>query len=111
MTTKTPTDHISTLIHFQKWRRGEDDAIEQPDPKVIGEALDWAIKVLSSLELETVPVNEAKCWKCVGTGRVLGSGLYNYEPCPICRPVARERWEREKLLRALDENGKKPWKK
>jgi len=54
MTPKTPTDHLSTLIHFQKWRRGEDDEIEQPHPKEIGDALDWAIKVLSNLELETL---------------------------------------------------------
>jgi hypothetical protein len=40
-------------------------------------------------------MTNAKCWKCNGTGRVLGSGVYNYEPCPLCRPIAREQWEAE----------------
>jgi len=34
--------HLQTLRDFNAWRRG-DEAIEQPDPKVIGEAIDWAI--------------------------------------------------------------------
>ena len=50
MTPKTPTDHLSTLIRFHKWRRGEDDEIEQPDPKEIGDALDYAIQCCESIQ-------------------------------------------------------------
>ena len=36
---------LNILVEFQGWRRG--DNIPQPDPKVIGEALDEAIGILS----------------------------------------------------------------
>lgn len=36
---------------------------------------------------------DIKCWKCVGTGKVLGSGLYNYEPCPLCRVEDYKSWK------------------
>jgi hypothetical protein len=35
-------NHLQTLRDFNAWRRC-DDAIEQPDPKAIGEAIDWAV--------------------------------------------------------------------
>ncbi|MGE0047783.1 MAG: hypothetical protein AB7T01_02465 [Acidithiobacillus sp.] len=35
-----------TLIHFQKWRRGEE--IEPVNPTEVGKALDWAIAELSA---------------------------------------------------------------
>lgn len=44
---------------------------------------------------ERIGTHGDECWKCVGTGRVLGSGLYNYEPCPLCRPIERAEWEGE----------------
>jgi hypothetical protein len=37
-------NHLQTLKDYNAWRRG-DEALEQPDPKVIGEAIDWAIRV------------------------------------------------------------------
>jgi hypothetical protein len=35
-------NHLQTLKDFNAWRRS-DDAVDQPDPKAIGEAIDWAI--------------------------------------------------------------------
>jgi hypothetical protein len=40
-------NHLQTLRDFNAWRRC-DDAIEQPDPKAIGEAIDWAIDAIST---------------------------------------------------------------
>ena len=37
---------IKILIEFNEWRRGGDG--EQPDPKVIGEAIDEAINKLKN---------------------------------------------------------------
>lgn len=36
--------HIKTLIQHQKWRRG-DGCVRMADPKELGEAIDWAVKV------------------------------------------------------------------
>jgi hypothetical protein len=35
-------NHLQTLKDFNAWRRS-DEAMDQPDPKAIGEAIDWAI--------------------------------------------------------------------
>jgi hypothetical protein len=37
-------NHLQTLIGFNAWRRG-DESIDQPDPKTIGEAIDWSVDV------------------------------------------------------------------
>jgi hypothetical protein len=42
-------NHLQTLKDFNAWRRS-DDAMTQPDPKVIGEAIDWAIRVCEAAE-------------------------------------------------------------
>jgi hypothetical protein len=42
-------NHLQTLRDFNAWRRS-DDAIEQPDPKTIGEAIDWAIRVCEAAQ-------------------------------------------------------------
>jgi hypothetical protein len=42
-------NHLQTLKDFNAWRRS-DDAMEQPDPKAIGEAIDWAIRVCEAAE-------------------------------------------------------------
>lgn len=39
---------IDTLTRYNEWRRGAD--IKQPDPKEIGEAIDYAIKGLTELQ-------------------------------------------------------------
>ena len=36
--------HLQTLKDFNTWRRSDED-MEQPHPKAIGEAIDWAIAV------------------------------------------------------------------
>ena len=36
---------------------------------------------------------DTKCFRCMDTGKVLGEGVYQYEPCPRCRPIDREGWE------------------
>jgi len=41
--------HIQTLKEFNAWRRG-DDMIKQPDPTVIGDAIDCATNILTNLE-------------------------------------------------------------
>ena len=45
----TPTDHLAILIRFQKWRKG-DDEIEQPDPRDISEAIDYAIQCCEAIQ-------------------------------------------------------------
>jgi len=45
----TPTDHLAMLIRFQKWRKG-DDEIEQPHPRDISEALDYAIQCCEAIQ-------------------------------------------------------------
>jgi hypothetical protein len=42
-------NHLQTLRDFNAWRRG-DEAIEQPDPKTIGEAIDWAISYIEAVD-------------------------------------------------------------
>lgn len=42
---KTPDEHLAVLRQFQAWRLG-DGKMEQPDPKEITAALDWAISGL-----------------------------------------------------------------
>lgn len=39
---------IDILTRYNEWRRGAD--IEQPDPKEIGKAIDYAIKGLKELQ-------------------------------------------------------------
>ena len=42
----TKPDHLQVLIQFQQWRTGSAD-VPMPDPRIISEALDWAIKEIS----------------------------------------------------------------
>ena len=46
----TPTETAATLRQFNEWRRGDDETIEQPDPREIGEAIDAAIEMIDRLE-------------------------------------------------------------
>jgi hypothetical protein len=46
---KETMNHLQTLKEFNAWRRS-DDAVDQPDPKAIGEAIDWAIRVCEAAE-------------------------------------------------------------
>ena len=46
----TPTETAAKLRQFNEWRRGDDEAIEQPDPREIGEAIDAAIAMIDRLE-------------------------------------------------------------
>lgn len=43
----TRAEALDILVEFQGWRRGDD--IPQPDPKVIGKALDVAIECLTKI--------------------------------------------------------------
>ena len=45
----TPTETIAILRQFNEWRRGDED-IPQPDPRVIGEAIDAAVEMIDRLE-------------------------------------------------------------
>ena len=45
----TPTETAAFLRAFNEWRRGDED-IPQPDPRVIGEAIDAAVEMLESAE-------------------------------------------------------------
>ena len=49
MAKKTPTDHLAMLIRFQKWRK-DDDEIEQPHPRDISEAIDYAIQCCEAIQ-------------------------------------------------------------
>ncbi len=42
-------NHIQILQRYNAWRRG-DEVIEQPNPRAIGEALDWLIDHYVALE-------------------------------------------------------------
>jgi hypothetical protein len=44
-------NHIQILQRFNAWRRC-DDVMEQPNPKEIGEALDWLIENYASMKAE-----------------------------------------------------------
>ena len=44
-------NHIQILQRFNAWRRSE-EVIEQPNPKEIGEALDWLIEIHAELQSE-----------------------------------------------------------
>jgi hypothetical protein len=46
--------HLQTLTRFNAWRRGDDD-IEQPDPKAIGEAIDWAVRDVAMMMMHRKP--------------------------------------------------------
>ena len=47
------TETAAILRQFNDWRRGDDEAIEQPDPREIGEAIDAAIEMIErTQELE-----------------------------------------------------------
>lgn len=45
----TPTETAAFLRRFNAWRRG-DEAIDQPDPREIGLAIDAAIEMIERLE-------------------------------------------------------------
>ena len=44
----TPTETTTILRQFNEWRRGDED-IPQPDPRVIGEAIDAAVEMIDRL--------------------------------------------------------------
>ena len=46
----TPTETATILRQFNEWRRSEDETVEQPDPREIGEAIDAAIAMIERLE-------------------------------------------------------------
>lgn len=46
----TPTETATILRQFNEWRRSEDETVEQPDPREIGEAIDAAIEMIERLE-------------------------------------------------------------
>ena len=45
----TPAEVAAKLCAFNEWRRGDED-IPQPDPRVIGEAIDAAVEMIDRLE-------------------------------------------------------------
>ena len=45
----TPTETTTILRQLNEWRRGDED-IPQPDPRVIGEAIDAAIEMIERME-------------------------------------------------------------
>lgn len=44
----TETEALVILTEYNRWRRDNDDNIEQPDPKAIGQAIDVAIECLKN---------------------------------------------------------------
>ena len=45
----TPAETAAFLRQLNEWRRGDED-IPQPDPRVIGEAIDAAVEMIDRLE-------------------------------------------------------------
>ena len=48
----TPAETAAFLLQFNEWRRGDED-IPQPDPRVIGEAIDAAVEMIDRGAQET----------------------------------------------------------
>ena len=46
----TPTEVTTILRQFNEWRRGDDETIEQPEPREIGEAIAAAVEMIERLE-------------------------------------------------------------
>ena len=46
----TPTETTTILRQFNEWRRGDDETIEQPDPREIGEAIDAAVEMIERMD-------------------------------------------------------------
>ena len=46
----TPAKIAAILRQFNEWRRGDDETIEQPDPREIGEASDAAVEMIEERE-------------------------------------------------------------
>jgi len=49
-----PQQAIEILKQFNAWRRDDTDLHEQPDPRLVGVAIDVAIRVLEAREMETI---------------------------------------------------------
>ncbi|MDQ5903704.1 MAG: hypothetical protein QG672_1295 [Pseudomonadota bacterium] len=54
----TPTETAATLRQFNEWRRGDDETIEQPDSREIGEAIDAAIGMIERMRDVEVALRE-----------------------------------------------------
>lgn len=65
---------IETLIDFNKWRRWWE--WEQPDPKIVGEAIDNAISTLKSKGTWYVEYNGSYKKKYEDTQAVLDAGVW-----------------------------------
>jgi hypothetical protein len=50
-------NHIQTLQRFNAWRRG-DDVIDRPEPRSIGEAIDWVVEMHAELQSELNELRE-----------------------------------------------------
>ena len=46
----TPTEVTTLLRQFNEWRRSEDETVEQPDPREIGEAIDAAVEMIERMD-------------------------------------------------------------
>ena len=60
----TPAETAAFLRQFNEWRRGDED-IPQPDPRVIGEAIDAAVEMIDRLEAaekERDDLRESEKW-------------------------------------------------
>lgn len=54
----TPTETAATPRQFNEWRRGDDETIEQPDSREIGEAIDAAIGMIERMRDVEVALRE-----------------------------------------------------
>ena len=52
----TPKETLKVLHDYQKWRRGGKG--KQPDPKIIGEAIGEAIRIIRKMENKTTKQHE-----------------------------------------------------
>ena len=57
----TPTETTTILRQFNEWRRGDDETIEQPNPREIGEAIDAAVEMIERMDkIESAAQNLVK---------------------------------------------------
>ncbi len=54
----TPTEVTTLLRQFNEWRRSEDETVEQPDPREIGEAIDAAVEMIERMRDVEVALRE-----------------------------------------------------
>lgn len=73
----TPTETAAILRQFNEWRRGDDETVEQPDPREIGKAIDAAIEMIErmgriEIALREIAWSNDSAWQADRARSVMG---------------------------------------